>query len=95
MTKASHIEVRIPEPLREHAGGADALEVYAGSVREALRVLRESHPNLVQRILTRGGDLRTYVRLFLDDEDVRSLDGLDTRLQDGRILQIVPSVAGG
>lgn len=95
MTESNLIRIRIPDPLREHAGGADSLEVRAATVRDAVGVLGKTYPELAQRILTRGGELRPYVNLFLDGENLRELNDLDTPLRDGQILQILPSVAGG
>jgi molybdopterin converting factor small subunit len=89
------IRVQIPSALRCYTGGAREVPVEAGSVREALHRVGERHSLLLPRILTRGGDLRPYVNIFLDDRDIRSLDGLDTPTQGCREMIVVPSVAGG
>jgi hypothetical protein len=89
------VTIRIPAALRELAGGAEELDVRADSVRDALERLGEEHRLLVQRILTRAGELRPYVNLFLDDSDVRLLQGLDTPVQPRQTLIVMPSVAGG
>lgn len=89
------VRVHIPSALRGFADGAPAVSVEAGSVREALDRLGADHELLVTRILTRGGELRPYVNLFLDDQDIRTLGGLDTPVNGARDLIVVPSVAGG
>ena len=91
----STVTVRIPTALRPLASGAAEVPVAADSVRGALVELARDHELLVQRVLTRGGELRPYVNLFVDDADVRLLDGLDTRLRPHQTLRILPSVAGG
>ncbi len=89
------ITIRIPSALRAFAGGASECQVQAASVREALSALQTEHTLLAQKILSRGGELRPFVNLFLDDDDVRLLNGLDTPLRGERTITIVPSVAGG
>lgn len=89
------IRVHIPSALRGFTGGAPEVPVEAGSVREVLDRLGERHTLLIPRILTRGGDLRPYVNIFLDDQDIRSLNGLDTLTHGYREVIVVPSVAGG
>lgn len=85
----------IPAALRMHTGGADALAVDADNVRTALAVASRQHAALAQHVLTRAGELRPYVKVFVRHTDVRDLQGLDTPLVDGDTLAIVPSVAGG
>jgi len=91
----SQVTVHIPSALRGFADGSSELAVEASSVREALDRIGERHELLLARILTRGGDLRPYVNIFLDERDIRSLDGLDTPTAGARELMVVPSVAGG
>lgn len=91
----TQVTVHIPSALRGFADGASELTVEAASVREALQCLGERHQLLLARILTRGGDLRPYVNIFLDERDIRMLDGLDTPTVGARELMVVPSVAGG
>jgi adenylyltransferase/sulfurtransferase len=69
--------------------------VEAASVAEALDELGRRYPQARLRILTRGGQLRPHVNLFVRERDIRSVDGLATRLEDGDSLLVVPSVAGG
>ncbi|MFO7764178.1 MAG: MoaD/ThiS family protein [Wenzhouxiangellaceae bacterium] len=89
------ISIELPEALRPLADGADQVMVEATSVAEALDALGRVHPQARLRILTRGGQLRPHVNLFVGERDIRSRDGLETRLADGDSLLVVPSVAGG
>lgn len=89
------VTLLIPAALRMHCGGADKLAVDARSVRQALDVLRSKHVALVQHLLTRDGELRPFVKVFVRSNDVRDLGGLDTPLNDGDTVAFVASVAGG
>ncbi|HKL50986.1 MAG TPA: MoaD/ThiS family protein [Wenzhouxiangellaceae bacterium] len=87
--------IELPEALRQLTGGAPEITVEATNVAEALEQLGRLHPEACVRILTRGGRVRPHVNLFVREHDIRSLDGLDTTLEDGDSLLVVPSVAGG
>ena len=89
------VTVRIPTPLRPFAEGQSALETRGETVREVLYGLRESHAGLGQRILTPEGDLRRFVNVFVGKTNVRALQGLDTAVNDGDTVSILPAVAGG
>ena len=89
------ITVRIPTPLRPHAGGAKQVVLAAATVREALAGLTAAHGGLKPHLFTETGVVRPFVNVYLGDEDVRYLQGLDTPLPEGATLSIVPSVAGG
>lgn len=89
------VTLRIPTPLQPHAGGSARLTLKAASVREALERAGEQYPALVQQILTRDGEVRRHVNVFVRRNDIRQLDGLATQLQDGDEVIVMPSVAGG
>jgi molybdopterin converting factor small subunit len=89
------VTVRIPTQLRPLTAGVGELEVEASSVREAIEVLEHDHPGIRARLLDDEGSLRRFVNLFVADEDVRFLQGLDTGLSAGTTLSIIPAVAGG
>lgn len=89
------IHIELPDALRPLAEGAERVPVEAASVAEALDELGQRYPQARLRILTRGGQLRPHVNLFVRERDIRSVDGLATRLEDGDSLLVVPSVAGG
>ncbi len=89
------VKVRVPTQLRALTGGAGELEIEAGTVREAIEVLERDHPGMQARLMDEQGALRRFVNLFVADEDVRFLEGLDTALPAATTLSIVPAVAGG
>ena len=89
------VSVRIPTPLRPLPSGASEVQVEAGTVAEALSALEVSHPGFGDRILDESGQLRRFVNVFVSDDDIRFLDGLDTTVPEGGTVAIVPAVAGG
>ncbi|MEY2425914.1 MAG: sulfur-carrier protein [Actinomycetota bacterium] len=89
------IAVRIPTQLRPLAGGAKELSVEGTTVGEVLKALDAAHPGFADRLFDESGGLRRFVNVFLAEEDVRFLDGLNTPVTEGQTLSIVPAVAGG
>jgi sulfur-carrier protein len=89
------VTVRIPAQLRTLTGGAGEVALSGSTVAEVLKVLDASHPGFADRLFDETGALRRFVNIFLADEDVRFLQGLDTPVADGQTLSIVPAVAGG
>jgi len=89
------VTVRIPTQLRPLTAGVGEVEVEALTVREAIDVLDHDHPGIRERVLDDQGALRRFVNLFVADEDIRFLQGLDTSLPVGATLSIIPAVAGG
>ena len=87
--------VRIPTQLRSLTGGSTRVDVEARTVGEALAALEAAHPGFEARLLDDQGAVRRYVNLFVDDEDIRFVDGLATPVQDGQTISVVPAVAGG
>ena len=87
--------IRIPTPLRPYTGGQAEVPVQGATVGAALGDLTERHPTLRQHLYTEGGDLRAFVNIFLNDEDIRQLRGPDTPLGETDRLMIIPSIAGG
>jgi molybdopterin synthase sulfur carrier subunit len=86
--------VRIPTPLRPHAGGLDAVEVAGTTVGEVLANLGVAHPGLRERIFD-GAEVRRFVNVYLNDEDIRYLDDLKTPVAAGDEVSLIPAVAGG
>lgn len=86
--------VRIPTQLRPLAGGASEVTVDGETVGDVLKALDVAHPGFGDRLFDEAGNLRRFVNVFLGDEDVRFLDGLNTPVA-GQSLSIVPAVAGG
>lgn len=89
------IQVQIPAPLRPLSGGADQVEVEAANVAALVDALEARHPGMQARLLDAAGNLRSYVRVFVNDEDVRFLQGKQTELKAGDRVSIVPAIAGG
>jgi molybdopterin converting factor small subunit len=88
-------KIHIPTPLRQYAGKQPAVEVKAGTVAEALSGLVSQHPDLQRHLYTDDGKLRSFVNVYLNDEDVRYLQKEATVVKDGDSISIVPSIAGG
>jgi molybdopterin converting factor small subunit len=89
------VTVRIPSQLRPLAGGSSEVAVEAATVADALKALDATHPGFADRLFDESGKLRRFVNVFLADEDIRFLDGLETVVPDGATLSVVPAVAGG
>jgi molybdopterin synthase sulfur carrier subunit len=87
--------IRIPPVLRPAVGGEREVNADGGSVGEVLRALTSLHPDTESQLFGEGGDLNRYVNVYLNDEDVRVLDGLDTAVADSDTLVILPAMAGG
>jgi molybdopterin converting factor small subunit len=87
--------VRLPSQLRTLVGGAGEVTVEATDVRGAILAVEALHPGLAPRVLDEAGNLRRFVNVFVADEDVRFLNGLETELSAGQTVSLVPAVAGG
>ena len=88
------IKVQIPSPMREQAGGKAEVEVTGATVQAALDDLVRQHPGLGPKLFD-GGKLRPYVNVFVNDEDIRYLDEMQTAVADGQVIAVIPAVAGG
>lgn len=89
------VNVRVPTTLRTLTGGEAQVAVEAGTVAEVLTALDAAHPGFKDKLLDDEGKLRRFVNVFVADDDVRFMDGIDTEVPDGETLSIVPAVAGG
>jgi sulfur-carrier protein len=87
--------VRIPGPLRSLAKGEAAVEVEAGDLRGTIEQLETRFPGFRERVLDPSGNLRQFVNVYLNDEDVRFGGGLDSKVGDRDEVSIIPAVAGG
>jgi sulfur-carrier protein len=86
--------VKIPTPLRPHANGLDSVEATGSTVGEVLGQVFEQHPGLKERIFD-GTELRRFVNVYVNNEDIRYLDDLDTKVEPKDEVSIIPAVAGG
>jgi molybdopterin converting factor small subunit len=89
------VTVRIPTTLRPLAGGRSTVEVEGSTVGEVLKSLDAAHEGFADRLLDEQGNLRRFVNVFVADDDVRYLQGLETPVPDGETVAILPAVAGG
>lgn len=87
--------IHIPTPLRQYAGKQPAIDVAGKTVAEALGDLVAQHPDLRRHLYTEEGKLRSFVNVYLNDEDVRYMEKEATPVTDGDNISIVPSIAGG
>ena len=89
------VTVRVPTQLRSLTGGVGQVEVEGETVAGVLKALDAAHPGFAERVFDDAGRLRRFVNVFVADEDVRFLDGLETPVAAGQTVSIVPAVAGG
>jgi sulfur-carrier protein len=87
--------VKIPPVLRSSTGGEKEMQADGATVGEVLRALARQHPATESQLFGDGGQLNRYVNVYLNDEDVRVLDGLDTAVREDDTLVILPAMAGG
>lgn len=89
------MKILIPTPLRQYAGKRDAVDLNAATVADALSQLTSEHPELKRHLFTDDGRLRSFVNVYVNDEDIRFLDKEQTALNEADTISIVPSIAGG
>lgn len=89
------VEVRLPTLLRPAADGAASVEADGATVGEVFQALVAKHPGLAGQLIDGEGSLHKFVNVYVDDDDIRYLDQLDTKLTDGNVISILPAVAGG
>ncbi len=88
-------KLKIPTPLRPYTGGNIDVHVQGDTVGKALDSLVETYPQLQKHLFKEDGELRQYVNLFLDEEDIRHLGGMEVHLKENDEVLIIPSIAGG
>ena len=91
----SGVVIRIPTPLRRVTNGRDKVEVEAASLAEIIDGLDAEFPGMKERLMDESGELRYFVNIYLNGEDVRFLEGTGTATKEGDEISIVPAVAGG
>jgi molybdopterin synthase sulfur carrier subunit len=89
------IKVRIPTPLRPLTRGQGEVETKGANIAELIDQLNSSHPGMKDRLCDDKGEVRRFVNIYVNDEDIRFLKGKDTVLKDGDEVSIVPAIAGG
>ncbi len=89
------VQVRIPTPLRKFTGGKESVTVDGDSIAAVIENLEKLHPGLKERICEEDGTIRRFVNLYVNGDDIRFLDNLDSKVNDGDEVSIVPAIAGG
>jgi molybdopterin synthase sulfur carrier subunit len=89
------VEIKLPTVLRAAADNQASVSVDGATVGEVFTTLVEKYPGLRENLLDSAGGMHKFVNVYKDDDDIRYLDGLDTKLADGDVLTILPAVAGG
>ena len=92
---ADTVTVRIPTALRPQTDDHESLDLAGGSVKEVLGSLTGQYPDLGKRLFKSDNELNRFINIYLNDEDIRFLDNLDTAVKAGDELSIVPAIAGG
>jgi molybdopterin synthase sulfur carrier subunit len=88
-------EVNLPNLLRQHAGGQRSVRVEGATIGEVLEALQREYPGMLGQLVTPDGQLHKFVNVYLNDDDVRYMDKLDTKVQADDSISILPAVAGG
>jgi len=89
------IILRIPTPLRAYTSGKSEVNVTGSKISEALTDLTSQYPALKPHLFNDGGDLRPFVNLFLGENNIKDLQGVETPIKDGDRVMLIPSIAGG
>jgi molybdopterin synthase sulfur carrier subunit len=89
------VKVRIPTPLRQVTNGVDLVELQTGTVASLLAELSAKFEGIDKRLFKTPGELNRFINIYVNDEDIRFLDNLNTPIKDGDDVSIVPAVAGG
>jgi sulfur-carrier protein len=89
------IKVRIPTPLRPMTGGKSEVEIPGNTVSEIIDNLGSAHPGIKERLFDEQGEVRRFINIYVNEEDIRFLTGKETPLKDGDEVSIIPAIAGG
>jgi molybdopterin synthase sulfur carrier subunit len=89
------IKVRVPTPLRRFTGGIDEVVADGDSIKNVIEDLERRHPGIRERLLDDSGELRRFVNVYLNGDDIRFLNQLNSKVKDGDDISIVPAIAGG
>ena len=89
------VTITIPTALRQYASGQANLKLESGSIGSVLAALVEQHPQLGKQLYNEQNQLRSFVNVYVGDEDIRYLQGIETQVPDGETVSIIPAIAGG
>jgi molybdopterin synthase sulfur carrier subunit len=87
--------IRIPVPLRKLVGGGETINTFGKTLDESLQLLCLSYPDIQERLFDENGEIRRFINIFVNDEDVRFLEGNNTPIKESDEISIVPAIAGG
>lgn len=87
--------VRIPTPLRKLTAEKDEVNVSASNVADLIEVMESQYPGIKDRLCDESGNVRRFINLYVNNEDIRFLDGKDTQLNEADVVSIIPAIAGG
>ena len=87
--------IEIPSALKQYTNNQDEVEVQGNSVEEVLESLCKNHVDLKSNLFNENGKVRNFINVYLNDDDIRYAEGMNSKVKDGDCIQIVPSVAGG
>jgi molybdopterin synthase sulfur carrier subunit len=89
------VKVKIPGPLRKLAGGKDEIHVEAKNLKGVIDKLGEINPEIKARLIDENGEIRRFINIYVNNEDIRFLKGIETELKEGDEISIIPAIAGG
>ena len=89
------IKVRIPTPLRPMTGGKNEVEIAGKTIGEMIENLGAAHPGIKERLYDESGEVRRFINIYVNEEDIRFLTGKETPLKEGDEVSIIPAIAGG
>jgi molybdopterin synthase sulfur carrier subunit len=89
------VQVRVPTPLRRFTAGAGEVQAQGASISQIIEDLERRHPGIRERLLDDKGEIRRFVNIYLNGDDIRFLDSLNSKVKDGDDVSIVPAIAGG
>jgi molybdopterin synthase sulfur carrier subunit len=89
------VKVRVPTPLRRFTAGSDEVAAEGDSIKAVIEDLERRHPGMRERLLDDSGELRRFVNVYLNGDDIRFLSQLNSKVKDGDDISIVPAIAGG
>jgi len=89
------VSVRIPTPLKKLAGGQDVVKAEGKTVGEVIRWLVGTYPDLKERLLDERGEMRRFINVYVNNEDIRFIQNFETPLKEGDQISIIPAIAGG
>jgi molybdopterin synthase sulfur carrier subunit len=91
----ANVKVRIPTPLQRLTGGESEIQAAGGTVKEMIAYLNGKYPGFSERLYDEEGKLRRFINIYVNEEDIRFLEGENTKLGDGDDVSVIPAIAGG